>query len=290
MPRNERELALEIQRIRSRLDAGVSLLRGQIDDIEVNVESNAGDLSTIETLLGVVDGKVDSILEDTGTTLPGILGSPAGASLAADVAEVKTCIGTPAGADIATDIASVQADATSILEDTGTTIPGLIGTPTGDLVAEIDSVEAAVGALENLSSADVTAAVPTVAEIATEILDRDISPAHDTADTLGGYLVEILADTGTSIPALIAALNNLSSADVTAAVPTAAANADAVLDGALSGHTTAGSLGKAIADTETDADTAASKSSTLVTLTGQDQGGKTIFQYLSDIYTLVGGK
>lgn len=35
--------------------------------------------------------------------------------------------------------------------------------------------------------------------------------------------------------------------------PTAAAIADAVLDEALSGHTTAGTLGKAVADTETDA-------------------------------------
>ena len=41
-------------------------------------------------------------------------------------------------------------------------------------------------------------------------------------------------------------LNDLSSADVTAAVPTAASIADAVLDEALSGHNVAGSVGKAI--------------------------------------------
>jgi len=41
--------------------------------------------------------------------------------------------------------------------------------------------------------------------------------------------------------------------DMVAAAPTAAAVADAVLDEALSGHVAAGSLGKAVADTETDA-------------------------------------
>jgi DNA-binding transcriptional ArsR family regulator len=41
--------------------------------------------------------------------------------------------------------------------------------------------------------------------------------------------------------------------DMVAAAPTAAANADAVLDEALSGHVGAGTLGKAIADIETDA-------------------------------------
>ena len=44
----------------------------------------------------------------------------------------------------------------------------------------------------------------------------------------------------------IAALNDLSSADVTAAVPTAASIADAVLDESLSGHNVAGSVGKAL--------------------------------------------
>jgi hypothetical protein len=91
----------------------------------------------------------------------------------------------------------------------------------------------------------------------------------------------VLADTNElqtdDVPGLIAALNNLSAADVNAEVdtaladydaptkaeldsglaalndPTAAAIADAVLDEALSGHVGAGSLGKAVADIETDA-------------------------------------
>jgi hypothetical protein len=74
----------------------------------------------------------------------------------------------------------------------------------------------------------------------------------------------ILVDTGTTIPAQISGLNDIAAADVWAAVtrtltantnlndPTAAAIADAVLDEALSGHTTAGTLGKAVADIEAD--------------------------------------
>lgn len=64
-----------------------------------------------------------------------------------------------------------------------------------------------------------------------------INAACDTA------LTDYDAPTKAELDAGFAALND----------PTAAAIADAVLDEALSGHTTAGSLGKAVADIETDA-------------------------------------
>ncbi len=51
----------------------------------------AQDLPTA-TALATVDANVDAILVDTGTTIPGILGTPAGASLAADVASNLTAI------------------------------------------------------------------------------------------------------------------------------------------------------------------------------------------------------
>ena len=54
----------------------------------------------------------------------------------------------------------------------------------------------------------------------------------------------IAADTTTDIPALIAALNNLSSADVTAAVPTAAQNADGLLGRNVAGGSSTGRLVK----------------------------------------------
>jgi len=53
-----------------------------------------------------------------------------------------------------------------------------------------------------------------------------VAPDNATIASIAGYLdteiAAILEDTGTTLPAQIAALNNLSSADVTAAVPTVA--------------------------------------------------------------------
>jgi hypothetical protein len=88
-----------------------------------------------------------------------------------------------------------------------------------------------------------------------------INAAADTA------LADYDAPTKAELDSGLAALNDLDAAGIRTAVglasanldtqlgalPTAAENADAVLDEALSGHTTAGTLGKAVADIETDA-------------------------------------
>lgn len=66
---------------------------------------------------------IASILTDTGTTIPGVLG-------------------TPAGADMSTDIAAVKTDTTAILVDTGTTIPATLGTPVADIATDIAGVQA----------------------------------------------------------------------------------------------------------------------------------------------------
>ena len=119
---------------------------------------------------------------------------------------------------------------------------------------------------------------PSAASIADAVLDEALS-GHTTAGTLGKAVADIetdataiLADTdelqGDDVPGLIAALNDISSADVNAACdaalsdydgptkaeldsglaglndPTAAAIADAVWDEAQSGHTSAGSFGE----------------------------------------------
>lgn len=86
---------------------------------------------------------------------------------------------------------------------------------------------------------------PTAATIADAVLDEALS-GHTTAGTLGKAVSDIEADTdelqGDDVPGLIAGLND----------PTAATIADAVLDEALSGHATAGTLGKAVTDIEAD--------------------------------------
>ena len=81
-------------------------------------------------------------------------------------------------------------------------------------------------------------------------LPATLSTIEGKVDTVDSVVDAILVDTNElqsdDVPGLIAALNDLSSADVTAAVPTAASIADAVLDEALSGHNVAGSVGKAL--------------------------------------------
>jgi len=120
-----------------------------------------------------------------------------------------------------------------------------------------DDVPGLIAALNDLSAAQVNA------EVDTAIADAALATAANLA-TVDSNVDAVLVDTGTTIPAQISGLNDIAAADVWAAVtrtltantnlndPTAAAIADAVLDEALSGHTTAGTLGKAVADIEAD--------------------------------------
>ena len=98
-----------------------------------------------------------------------------------------------------------------------------------------------------------TGTPPTAAAIADAVCDEALS-GHTTAGTLG----KAVADIETDATAILADTNELQTDDVPGLIaglndPTAATIADAVLDEALSGHTTAGTLGKAVSDIETDA-------------------------------------
>ena len=99
---------------------------------------------------------------------------------------------------------------------------------------------------------------PTAAAIADAVLDEALS-GHTTAGTLGkaigdgvtawvtatGFSTHSAADVWAAATRTLTANTNLND-------PTTAAIADAVLDEALSGHTTAGTLGKAVGDGVTD--------------------------------------
>lgn len=83
------------------------------------------------------------------------------------------------------------------------------------------------------------------------------SADRTTLDTLAGKVVGTIAS-GTHNPqsgdayARLGAPDGASVSEDIAAIPTAAENADAVLDEAMAGHVTAGSLGKAVADVLAD--------------------------------------
>lgn len=133
-----------------------------VDTTTVNTDMRGTDsaataaaLATHDGKLDTVDTNVDSILVDTGTTIPGVLGTPA-ADISADIAAVKVdtaatlvdtgttlpaVLGTPAGVSISADNAAIKVDTAAILVDTGTTIPATLGTPAADISADLAAVK-----------------------------------------------------------------------------------------------------------------------------------------------------
>src|SRR3990170_4669703 len=169
-----------------KLPEGVQI--NQANATHVNSTSQtAGDLAAMIT---TVDGVVDDILVDTGTTLEvdldaiiaAVITNAAGTDIAADIIAVKadtaailTDTGTTleadldaiiaavitnaAGVDIAADIIAVKADTAAILTDTGTT-----------LEADLDAIIAAV--ITNAAGVDIAADIIAVkAETATILTD-----------------------------------------------------------------------------------------------------------------------
>lgn len=130
-----------------------------VDDIWDEVAGGHVTATTFGKLLA-------DVIEDTGTTIPGLLGTPA--------------------ADLAADLAAVKSDTGNILTDTGTTIPATLGTPaaasiSADILAIdnfVDGIESAIGSPAVTLAADI-AAVPTAAENADGLLGRNIAGGSD---------------------------------------------------------------------------------------------------------------
>lgn len=166
-----------------------------LEEIRDNLGGGGGDATeakqdTIIAALAVVDGIVDSILEDTGTTIPATL-----STILADTNELQTNQGDWATADVsglatAAALATVDANVDSILVDTGTSIPATLTT----ILADTSELQTNQG---NWVTADVSG-LATAAALAT--VDTNVDA--------------ILVDTGTTIPAQITALNNLSAQQV----------------------------------------------------------------------------
>ena len=108
-------------------------------------------------------------------------------------APVLTIEGAIKGSNVAT-----------IVEDTGTTLPALIGTPAADLAADLAAIKVVV-------DAGATAAALAIVD---GIVDAILA---DTA-AIGPIVSAILVDTGTDIPALIAALNDPTVAAIVAGI------------------------------------------------------------------------
>jgi hypothetical protein len=205
-------------------DTGTTL-QAELDAIQAAVITNATGVDIAADIIAL-KAETTLIVADTNELqtddVPGLIAAlndaPAvSAATIADAVLDEAMAGHVAAGSLGKAVADIEVDAALILVDTGTT-----------LQAELDAIQAAV--ITNATGADIAADIIAMkAETALIVADTN-ELQTDWAD--GGRL-DLILDAATA--------------------PTAAAVADAVLDEALSGHVVAGSLGKAIADIETDA-------------------------------------
>ncbi len=199
-----------------------------VDTTTTNTDMRGTDSAATAANLATVDTNVDAILVDTSTTLDTKLNDIQGATFSSatdsleavrdrgDAAWTTGAGGTPPQLLQNTTIATL-ASQTSFTLTAGSADDDAYN---GAVVVVTDSVTSEQKAVGSVS--DYTGSTKTVTLLA--------DPAIFTM--AAGDTIDIIANASTA--------------------PTAAAVADAVLDEALSGHVSAGSLGKAVADIETD--------------------------------------
>jgi hypothetical protein len=190
------------------VDNKLAGIETKIDTIDTNVDAILVDTgTTLPASLATIDSNVDAILVDTGTTIPATLSTIDGKIDTIDgiVDSILVDTGTNLPAEHAAlatqaSVDTIDANVDAILVDTGTTLPATLSTIEG----KIDTVDTVVDAIKAV----------------TDLLP-DAGALND--------LAAILTDTGTTLPAehatlataaSIAALNDLSSADVAAELAT----------------------------------------------------------------------
>ena len=217
--------------------------------------------ASVSADIAAVKSDSAAILVDTGTTLDAALAvvdSNVDAILA-DTADMQPKLGTPA-ADIAADIAAVKADSAAILTDTGTTIPGQLDNMSGATFnTATDSLEAIRDRGDAAWTTGAGGSAPTVAEIRAEIDSNSTQLAAIVADT--NELQTDLANGGR----LDLILDELTAQGDTneAAIAVVDANVDAILADTADMQPKIGTP----AGASVSADIAAVKSDTAATLT-----------------------
>jgi len=193
------------------------------DVIDTNVDAILVDTgTTLDAKIDTLDTNVDAILVDTGTTLPASL-----ATIDTNVDAVLVDTGTTLPASIATIDGNVDA----ILVDTGTTLPARFdGVEGATFSTATDSLEAIRNQGDSAWPTATGFSTHSAANVRTEMDSNSTQLAAIVADTNelqtdltdGGRLDllidSILTDTGTTLPAQITALNDISTADVNAQV------------------------------------------------------------------------
>ena len=147
-----------------------------------DTQQTAGDVTALVT---TVDTVVDNIKTDTAAILvdTAVLGSPAGASMSADIAAVKS------------DTAGIQADLNN-----GTDGLGAIKTDTAAILVDTAVLGSPVGAS---ISADIAAV-----DTAVDGIQADLNNGTDGLGAIKTDTAAILVDTGATIPATITAVKS----------------------------------------------------------------------------------
>ena len=197
--------------------AGVSVVGEVVGEFTIGRSAAAVDLANGTDGLSALKTLIDAV----DTVVDAVL-VDTGTTLDGKINTIDTVVDAilvDTGTTLDGKIDTIDGIVDAILVDTGTTLDSALAV----VDANVDQIEAAV--ITNAAGADVAADIIAIkAETATIVADTNELQTDD-------------------IPGKIAALND----------PAVGAIADAVLDEALSGHTTGGTLGKAIADVETDA-------------------------------------
>lgn len=263
-------------------------------------------LSTIDTVVGRIEADTQDLQTQVGTDGAGLTALPWNAAWDAEVqsecADALNAYDPPtkaemdartlASADYATASAlgTVDSNVDSILEDTGTTLPSTLGAIAGYVDTEVAAIKAVTDKVDTTLEADdsdwkFTAAAlaetpvgegggggPSAGQIADAVLDEALA-GHTTSGTLGKAMADVLEDTGTTLPAALATiLGHVDTipADVLAAVTASGltiSQSMALLGSVFSGKFTT------TEDTITFRDVADTKNLLVVTYTGDNRTG-----------------
>lgn len=142
---------------------GYAKTNSTIGTCTTNTDMRGTDNAATATALATVDGIVDSILEDTGTTIPAqitALNDPTAATIAAAVWDALQASHVTAGSfgEMATEVAAILADTGTDIPATLTTIANYIDTEVAAILEDTGTtLPAQISALNNISVADIMA-------------------------------------------------------------------------------------------------------------------------------------
>ena len=260
-------------------------LTSSVDDVETKIDTvdtvadaikavtdNLPDSDALSSLatasaLSTVDTVVDSILEDTGTPIPGTI-----ATVDTVVDGIKAVTdnlpdsGALSSLATASAVATVDSNVDAVLVDTGTTLPATLSTIEGK-VDTVDTVADGIKAVtDNLPDSGALSSLATASALA----------------TVDGNVDAVLVDTGTTIPATLTTIDGKVDTVDTVADAIKAVTANLPDSGALSSLATASAL--ATVDGNVDAvlvDTGTTLPATLSTIEGKVDTVDTVVDSIS---------